>query len=212
MDSPENEEEPVGPDEAGRGLSDGLVEQVRLEWLDTSPLPMAVMDHRRKIHWYNTSAGQIFQTSKTVFLTEGYMTVGSENGSAKLHAFIKDASNRGALSLLTVGSGKDHILLKGRLIARQRDTRLFGVSVQHSRFHAGVAAQHTKFAETFSLTKGEARVAQELALGFSASDVAKSLEISIETVRTHIRRIYGKLGVGSREGLLARVRPYLTLL
>ena len=39
-------------------------------------------------------------------------------------------------------------------------------------------------------------------LGFTPAYIAKSLVLSISTVRTHVRNIYRKLGVNKREELI----------
>jgi DNA-binding CsgD family transcriptional regulator len=59
------------------------------------------------------------------------------------------------------------------------------------------------FAPHFDLTRSEAVVVKRLVAGQPASTVAEELGLSIETVRTHIRRIYNKLGISSREQLFA---------
>ena len=46
--------------------------------------------------------------------------------------------------------------------------------------------------------------------GMNAEQISSSLEISLETVRTHIRRIYSKTGVRSREALFAQLQPFKT--
>jgi DNA-binding CsgD family transcriptional regulator len=42
----------------------------------------------------------------------------------------------------------------------------------------------------------------------TAAEIASRTHLSVGTVRTHIRRIYLKVGVKSREGLLGRFAPY----
>ena len=56
------------------------------------------------------------------------------------------------------------------------------------------------------LTPAETRVLAHLACGLRNSEIAGRLFISVETVRTHVRRILSKLGVASRTqaALLAR--------
>jgi DNA-binding CsgD family transcriptional regulator len=44
--------------------------------------------------------------------------------------------------------------------------------------------------------------------GAGADAIARDVGVGIETVRTHIRRIYNKLGIGSREELFARLSPF----
>ncbi len=53
------------------------------------------------------------------------------------------------------------------------------------------------------LTPREADVLELLRAGRSNAEIARSLHVSVETVRTHARRVYRKLGVRSRRDLRA---------
>jgi DNA-binding CsgD family transcriptional regulator len=64
---------------------------------------------------------------------------------------------------------------------------------------------HTE-AEKASLTEAERRVAYLIASGHTNKSTAKSLGISINTVGTHLRSIYSKLGVQSRVQLAIVLR------
>jgi DNA-binding CsgD family transcriptional regulator len=55
-----------------------------------------------------------------------------------------------------------------------------------------------ELARRFSLTGAEGAVLAQLAEGLGNAAIAARLHVSIETVRTHVRRILGKLGVRSR--------------
>ncbi|MDV4156448.1 helix-turn-helix transcriptional regulator (plasmid) [Rhizobium leguminosarum] len=57
--------------------------------------------------------------------------------------------------------------------------------------------------EAYKLTATEIRIASSIASGHSPKEVAIADHISYETVRTHLRNIYSKLGVNSRVGLVA---------
>jgi DNA-binding NarL/FixJ family response regulator len=54
------------------------------------------------------------------------------------------------------------------------------------------------------LTPREAEVMELLQAGQSNAEIANELHVSVETVRSHARRIYRKLGVKTRRELLAR--------
>jgi DNA-binding CsgD family transcriptional regulator len=64
------------------------------------------------------------------------------------------------------------------------------------------------FAPYFSLTRSEAAIVRMLISGRTPTQVAAELNSSIETVRTHIRRTYNKLGISSREQLFSLVAPF----
>lgn len=57
-------------------------------------------------------------------------------------------------------------------------------------------------AERAQLSKREAEILSYLAQGRSAPFIAEELFVSTNTVKTHVRHIYGKLGVHSKEELL----------
>lgn len=63
-------------------------------------------------------------------------------------------------------------------------------------------------ATAFGLTVSENRVVRLLISGLSVEALARDLSISIETVRTHVRRVYAKLGVNGREQMFSVILPY----
>lgn len=60
----------------------------------------------------------------------------------------------------------------------------------------------------FGLTPAEMKVVHCLVDGLRADDLAARLNITLETARTHIRRVYNKMDVSSREQLLALTNRY----
>lgn len=60
----------------------------------------------------------------------------------------------------------------------------------------------------FGLTPAEDRLLKILMGGANAEDIADILGISIETVRTHLKRSYAKIGVANREQLFATMAAF----
>lgn len=58
------------------------------------------------------------------------------------------------------------------------------------------------------LTRAETRMLMLLLDGRSVEDAARGQSISVETARTHVRRIYAKLGVSNRGQLFTAALPY----
>lgn len=54
------------------------------------------------------------------------------------------------------------------------------------------------------LTTREVEVLEALAAGMSNEDIATSLYVSVNTVKTHLKNVYGKLQVASRTQAVAR--------
>lgn len=60
--------------------------------------------------------------------------------------------------------------------------------------------------DTFKLTTREREVLHQLSLGHGSEYIAEQLVISLYTARTHVRNIYGKTGVHSREELIQLIK------
>ena len=67
------------------------------------------------------------------------------------------------------------------------------------------AGHYAMFVSRFGLTAREAEVLALLADGADAAAVASQLVVSLSTANTHIRHIYAKLGIHSRQELMARL-------
>lgn len=65
-----------------------------------------------------------------------------------------------------------------------------------------VEARCQQLSEQHGLSPREAEILGYLARGFSPTYIAKELVLSVSTVRTHVRNIYRKLGIGKREELI----------
>jgi DNA-binding CsgD family transcriptional regulator len=63
----------------------------------------------------------------------------------------------------------------------------------------------------FGVTPGEHQVVVQLLKGFSSREIAEQFGKSILTVRTHVKRAYGKIGVKTRGQLFAKLLPYLSI-
>lgn len=67
------------------------------------------------------------------------------------------------------------------------------------------AGRYAMFVSCFGLTAREVEVLVLLADGADAAAVASRLVVSLSTANTHIRHIYAKLGIHSRQELMARL-------
>ena len=103
----------------------------------------------------------------------------------KLPSFIPDAE-------APRSKGREAPLLVGSLLSR-RDSRMREArSAQPSR----------RVSDT--LTARERDVLAMISQGFSNKSIARTLEISPETVKSHVKRIFLKLAVGTRAEAVSR--------
>jgi DNA-binding NarL/FixJ family response regulator len=59
--------------------------------------------------------------------------------------------------------------------------------------------------EAYCLTPREQQITQAVARGLSNPEIAEGLHLSTHTVRDHLKAVFGKVGVGSRGELVAKL-------
>ena len=57
----------------------------------------------------------------------------------------------------------------------------------------------------YGLSSMQMRVAEEIAKGKNLSAIAETLEVSTNTIRTHIKRMFERVGVNNQKALLKRL-------
>ena len=119
-----------------------------------------------------------------------------------LASFVRGASDagRGGANVVTVPGSDGWITLHASLPGSPDDRR---VAIVLER--AGGARSATLRLEAFGATAREREVATLLARGLSRAEIAEALVLSPHTVEDHVKSLYEKLGVASRQELVARV-------
>jgi DNA-binding CsgD family transcriptional regulator len=119
-----------------------------------------------------------------------------------LASFVRGApeAGHGGSNVVTAPGSDGWITLHASLPGPPGDGR---VAVVLER--AGGARSATVRLEAFGATAREREVATLLARGLSRAEMAEALVLSPHTVEDHVKSLYEKLGVASRQELVARV-------
>lgn len=119
-----------------------------------------------------------------------------------LAAFVRNArdGSHGNGNVVTVPGRDGWVTLHASLPNPASDRR---VAVVLER--TGGARSATLRLETFGATAREREVATLIARGLSRAEVAEALVLSPHTVEDHVKSLYEKIGVASRQELVARV-------
>jgi two-component system NarL family response regulator len=109
--------------------------------------------------------------------------------------YIQEAMIEGANGYVAKNTKTDEIINIIEDFAEGRDC--------HSPYLLNLAVRWRQTQDGFSndfnhLTKTEIRVLKNIAQGKTNSEIAEINFVSIETIKTHVQRIFKKLGVGSR--------------
>lgn len=124
---------------------------------------------------------------------------------AQFSAFVADVADEPAVWVLEQGEG-GFLLVRCQRFQPDGEAPLVScVMFSERRRETSVWAD---LSAVFGLTMAEAVLARRLADGELLVNVAVDLGITQETAKTHLRRIYAKIGASSREEFYAKLLPF----
>ncbi|GJE03193.1 hypothetical protein GMJLKIPL_5144 [Methylobacterium isbiliense] len=171
--------------------------------LDCLAMGVVVLDRTGAVLFANEAARALHAAGGPILLKDGTLTALVPGDAAALHARLRAVAEGragGAVRLTDPGGARTAFALvaplRGRMagILDDEGLRCAAAAVFVSAGPPPPADPRTMM-RLYDLTPAEARVAAELAQGRSYAAIAGSLGISINTVKTHMRRILAKAGV-----------------
>jgi len=96
----------------------------------------------------------------------------------------------------------DHVIADSHLYPRTEQLTALITAGLRTRKHTAPASGQNKLLEP--LTAAEIRVLEKLAERLTYTDIASEMYLSPNTVKTHLRHAYMKLGVTSRSSAIKR--------
>jgi DNA-binding CsgD family transcriptional regulator len=178
---------------------------VGLLWADLDPTPRMIVDLGLKIVWQNRPAAALLAQQTDLIQRQGTLVATAADHDDMLRDAIGAAAAELSHLVLPCSDGS-HILFRLRRLSKEGDRPLAGLI-----FYSCATSVDPQFADlraAFSLTNGEQEVMLMLHRGLTAEKIASALRLSIETIRSHIRSAYQKLGVSSREEMFRKLHPY----
>ena len=188
-------------------------------YLDRSPLPFLLTDARGRILYANAAAHQIAGWKDGIAITSGQLSVMSPANRAAFGKAIEEAATGRGRPLCRIEVERPtgdkapyRLLLMPVPAAAGLYQPTAAVLIIDTEARPELDAEI--LGELFFLTPAEARVTAKLGVGRSADEIAGEMGVSLETVRTHIRRVLSKTGTG-RQGelisLVLRTAPFRRL-
>ena len=181
--------------------------------LDRLPFGTALVDSQGRVLVANRTAKDILEQQDGLWQRHGALTASLSSESVKLSEQIASAIH---------GQGANHSC-NVVTVSRPSGQRPFGILVLplpatapdlHRRLPVAVifiadadkatALNEDSLRSLYGFTPAEARLARLLAQGRRLEEAAKELGVSLNTVRTHLKRIFGKAGT-DRQADLVRV-------
>ena len=166
-----------------------------------------ILDQDMRILWSNAGAAAELAARRDMEAEGGALRTVNRGLQRTLNGFFGSCTSELASWNLPRSDGDGSLIIR----AQQLTSDAAGGCTYGVLFFGSGSDFEARYADldrVFRLTASEYRVLQQMIRGHDANAVAAALDVSIETVRSHIRGIYAKVEVTSREGLFSKLRPY----
>lgn len=192
----------------GSGHSDQAPDLAHLTelWLRDDERPRLIITCELELVWVNDTGERLLRKRHQLEVRDRQIAIPCSTIRTRFIDFLSSCLARPSILLLSDRKVGDDLLIRGRRLLETPTETFLGLTVFESSHDTLLA--DANIGAALGLTPGETRVLQGMLTGRTADDLARHLQISIDTVRSHIRRIYEKLNVSSREGLFSRVRSF----
>jgi DNA-binding CsgD family transcriptional regulator len=167
--------------------------------------PRLLIDGDRNVLWQSPDAERLLQPPLPLWLKGGRVHAGGGSGPKTWPAFIENTGEEGDRLLLTGKAASSWVLLRG-WAERFDEHRLIFLKCAMSWPFRDVAS--SGLAKDFGLTRSECAVLDEFARLAKPDQIAERLNISVSTVRSHLKQIHTKMSVNSGVHLLRITRAY----
>ena len=177
--------------------------------LDDTRLGVIQLDRGRRIIETNDRAQGLLQVGYGVFEQDGFLRARVPADDTRLQELVADAlpafrlqATGGSMTVFRWPVRSRQVVHVLPVADRQRDFGIGRVAVLVLVVEPGSPAQLDAelVASALGLTETESQVAVSLAMGKTASDIAKERGLKINTVRFHVKQIHTKLGLFASGG------------
>lgn len=183
------------------------VDDLALKWLALDLRARLIVDRDLRILWSNANATASLAEKCDVHDRKGVLMTVNRGLQRQLEEFVGSCTGKLASWNLPRADGDGSLIIRAQRLSRDDD----GQCTYGLLFFGGgsdFTARYADIDRIFNLTASEYRVLLEMIAGHDANGVAAKLDVSIDTVRSHIRGIYAKVGAASREELFSNLRPH----
>lgn len=180
---------------------DGAIDQSKaagrhalVEWMASDPRPRMIIGSDLRLLWSSRSAIALGATSD-LFRIEGERLLPLNKQFSDLCAH--NTPDPKAWRLVMGADGRHNMIWSTRL---SNHVGQFTGIVLQQRDHSCPS----ELANAFGLTRSEAKASGFLLYGLSTKEVAGEMGVAVDTVKTHLKHVYEKLEVRSREQFFAK--------
>jgi len=174
-------------------------------WFAQDVVPRLVVGRDMTILAVNERAASLLDAGGCLAQRDGGLATRDRRHAPRLSDIVTDACTAPRCSVL--GGGGGAVIIEAMALGAADSP----VALVLRDLGAAAEIECADLEIMFGVTPGEQQVIIELLKGSSSREIADAFGKSVLTVRTHVKRAYGKIGVKTRGQLFARLLPYLSI-
>jgi len=167
--------------------------------------PRLLIDASGRILWASRDAERVLQAPLPLSLKAGRLLAAAGESARTFGAFLDNLGDRRGRLFLPGKSAGSWVLLRG-WAERHDGERLIFLQCEPSSPLSGVG--ESGLADDFGLTRSECAVLDHFARLQKPTEIAEQLQITVATVRSHLKQIHTKMAVTTGVQLLRITRAY----
>lgn len=174
-------------------------------WAEKFSIAALLLTSDTRLLWANSAATALLAKGDHFTLADQRVTCVDGGQRADFRAFVANLTDD-ASAWICRGVEGALLAVRGEVVAPEDHAP--GVALMMRPADATAQYIWADFGGVLGLTRAEAIIVKRMVSGHRADAIAEELSVTLETVRTHIKRIYQKLDVGSREQLFSQVSHF----
>lgn len=174
-------------------------------WTRTFNAPSMLVTLDLTLMWTNGAAVTMLRSGEPFTLAGGRINCADKTQTPDFRAFVAGLGPEPRVWIYQTAGGQS-LLVRGEAVQPQGEAPGAALMI----YPADASARYiwADFGRVFGLTRAEVCIVKRVIEGERADVMAGDLGVTVETVRTHIRRTYNKLVINSREQLFSLISPF----
>jgi DNA-binding CsgD family transcriptional regulator len=181
--------------------------------LERFPYAFLLVDARRRVLYLSAAARELIAERDGLAIDQGNVVATSRKSQASFDKAVMELATGGSTSIRRLEIPRPSRRNPYRMILMPIDgsrtiplsVAVPAVSILVIDAHSSARPDPAVLRELFSFTPAEARVSMGLVMGQSAEEIALETKTSVQTVRTHIKRILSKTSTARQGELISSI-------
>jgi DNA-binding CsgD family transcriptional regulator len=175
-------------------------------WTFAAPYPLVLLQKTGRLVWCNAAAMRLLQGASPLVLRNGQLMARRSAANSGFRAWLKGVTDGPSFHVVRGDLPQANVVIQAMAVSGAADD-VVGCRLRS----AGARTEIADLALALGITPAQSGIVRRMILGSSLEQISDETGLSITTVRTHLRNIYARLNISSRDELFRLCLPYVFL-